>query len=170
MARSTNRKQKGGNEITPADIKRYNKLAQKRQNPMVLIHGQWFSWEEGDRNGIFVADQDGGDKEVSLDMIDMVEEHVLPNQTLNSVRSINEMAKISYEKADGMIAQVMDKYPADKKRQAILKQIFTAMKAEYGNREKNFVAKANGLVLKYKLDMTDKIPLFRTGLNPRDIR
>ena len=166
------KKRTDGNKIKPADIARYNKLASKGQNPMVQIDGQWFSWEESDRNGkeIYVADQDGGDREVSLDQIDLVQENVLPNQDLTSVRSLNEMAKINYDKADAMVGQIMDKYPAGKKRTFILKQILTAMKAGFGKQEKQFIKKANDIVLKYNLDQTDNIPLFRIELQPGDIR
>jgi len=71
------------------------------------------------------------------------------------------MASISEERADQMIAQIMDEYPPGKKRKFLLKQVFTAFMK--GMPKKQAVMRANNFVLKYNLDQTDKIPLFRYG-------
>lgn len=163
-----------GNHVKPKDIKRFNRLAKAGQSPMVLINGQWYAWEESDPRGkeIFVSDNTGGEHEVSLDQIDMVDENVLPNQTLSSQRSLNEMAKVSYDQADKMIGDIVAKYPPgkDPKRVKFLfKQVFLAMKKGYGNNERQFIAKANDIVLKYRLDLDYNRPLFRTKLTMKDL-
>jgi hypothetical protein len=166
------KKRIGGDKITPTDIKRFNMNAKRNRSPMVLINGQWFSWEESDSRSkeIWVVDQDGGEKPVYLDMIDMVEENVFFNQSLTSPRSIAESAKINYEKADELIGKTVQKYTKSPKATFILKQIFTAMRKDFGRAENSFIMKANNLVLKYNLDIKYDIPLFRTNLKTRDIK
>lgn len=72
------------------------------------------------------------------------------------------MATITEPRAEEMIEQILDKYESGKKRTFMLKQVFTAFMK--GLPKKQAIARANNFVLKYNLDQTDKIPLFRVGL------
>lgn len=74
------------------------------------------------------------------------------------MKKLNE-AVIDESKAETMIQQTLKDQPPGQKRTFVLKQILTAMMK--GMQKKQSIMRANALILKYNLDQTDKIPLFR---------
>jgi hypothetical protein len=72
------------------------------------------------------------------------------------------VAKISFERADQMVTDILDKYSSGEKRTVMLKQVIRSMMN--GMPAKQAITKANNLVLRYDLDLNDKIPLFKVAL------
>lgn len=72
------------------------------------------------------------------------------------------MATISFERADEMVADILDKHTKGDKRTFMLKQVIRSMMN--GMPDKQAIAKANNLVLRYDLDINDKIPLYKVAL------
>lgn len=71
------------------------------------------------------------------------------------------MATITEPRAEEMIQKALDTIPPGSKRTAVLKQVLLSMMK--GMPKKQAIMRGNAMVLKYNLDQTDKIPLFKIG-------
>ena len=65
-------------KLTPAQIKKYNKIADAGKKPiMVRVGSKWYTWYEGDpKYGVFLTTQSGKDVEFDFKQIDDIQEGV----------------------------------------------------------------------------------------------
>tara|TARA_R110000824_G_scaffold160437_5_gene335236 strand:+ start:6480 stop:7676 length:1197 start_codon:yes stop_codon:yes gene_type:complete len=62
-------------KLKPRDIKKYNKLANKKP-VMVRVGSKWYTWYEGDpKHGVFLTTSSGRDVEFDFDQIDDIQEN-----------------------------------------------------------------------------------------------
>jgi hypothetical protein len=77
-------------KLTPAKIKKYNKIAEKKPI-MVRVGSKWYTWAEGDpKHGVFLTTQDGKDVEFDFNQIDDIKESV----TRLTKAKLKEMIKV----------------------------------------------------------------------------
>ena len=61
-------------KLKPRDIKKYNKLANKKPI-MARVGSKWYTWAEGDpKHGVFLTTQSGDDVEFDFKQIDDIQE------------------------------------------------------------------------------------------------
>ena len=104
-------------KLSQQKIKKWNKSAGgalKRETPMVLVRGRWYSWEEGDRKSVFVSDKNGKEYEFVYkdveDIVESVNEAIEPNGIIAKINKIvqdKQAAKISGVLVDKFSASIM---------------------------------------------------------------
>lgn len=70
------------------------------------------------------------------------------------------MATISRDRADELMGQLVEMHEPGERRTALIKLIMVALRSSFQS-EKLFCRSANGIILKYDLDVRDNIPLYR---------
>lgn len=70
------------------------------------------------------------------------------------------MAKISRDRADELVAQLVEMHEPGGRRTALIGLIMVALRKSFASK-KLFTRAANGIILKHDLDVEDHYPLFR---------
>ena len=65
-------------KLTKSKIKKYNKIASRNKNPvMVRVGHVWYTWLEGDNGSAFLTTQNGKDIEFDYSRIDDIQESII---------------------------------------------------------------------------------------------
>ena len=103
-------------KLTPAKIKKYNKIAEKKPI-MVRVDSKWYTWAEGDpKHGVFLTTQDGKDVEFDFNQIDDIKESV----TRLTKSKLKEMIKEELLKKQ--LGEAVDAKKATEIRKKLLKK------------------------------------------------